>query len=55
MSFSPSTKLPYQKKTGPRQKFVGTKRFGFGDDEDEDEQEDHVTLVTGFDDTGVHE
>ena len=49
-----SAKLPFQKKGGPRQKFTGTKRFGFGDDDDH-EEEDQVSMVTGFDDNKVQE
>ncbi|KAI9496123.1 DExH-box splicing factor binding site-domain-containing protein [Zychaea mexicana] len=51
---SPSTKLPFQKKGGSRQKFSGGKRFGFGDDDDQ-EEEDQVSVVTGFDDNKVQE
>ncbi|KAG2221596.1 hypothetical protein INT45_005170 [Circinella minor] len=49
-----STKLPFQKKGGPRQRFSGAKRFGFGDDEDH-EEEDQISMVTGFDDNKVQE
>ena len=49
-----SAKLPFQKKGGPRQKFTGTKRFGFRDDDDH-EEEDQVSMVTGFDDNKVQE
>lgn len=51
-----SPKLPFQKKTGPRQRFVGgaSKRLGFGDDEDQDET-DQVELVTGFENNKAQE